>query len=186
MLDGLARAGVAGTVKHIPGHGRAGADSHKELPTVTASETELETDLAPFRALSGAAIGMTAHVRYTAWDDSAPGTLSPFVIGEVIRKRIGFTGLLLSDDLDMEALTGTVPERAERAIAAGCDIALNCWARMDDMTGIAARLSALSAEGAARLDKALAPTNVPQDLTASKADLIAKRDSLLALVSEAA
>lgn len=186
MLDGLARAGVAGTVKHIPGHGRAGADSHKELPTVTASEAELETDLAPFRALSSASIGMTAHVRYTVWDDSNPGTLSPFVVGEIIRKRIGFAGLLLSDDLDMEALTGTVPERAARAIAAGCDIALNCWARMDDMTGIAARLPALSPEGAERLEKALAPTSVPLDRTAFKDELIARRDSLLALAGERA
>jgi beta-N-acetylhexosaminidase len=110
-LDGLARAGVAGVVKHIPGHGRALADSHKELPTVTACVQELELDLAPFRALSGAGIAMTAHVRYTAWDAQAPGTLSPIVVGEVIRKTIGFDGLLLSDDLDMEALSGTVPER---------------------------------------------------------------------------
>jgi hypothetical protein len=114
-LDGLARAGVAGVVKHIPGHGRALADSHKELPTVTACVQELELDLAPFRALSGAGIAMTAHVRYTAWDAQAPGTLSPIVVGEVIRKTIGFDGLLLSDDLDMEALSGTVPERAARA-----------------------------------------------------------------------
>jgi beta-N-acetylhexosaminidase len=186
MLEGLARAGVAGTVKHIPGHGRAGADSHKELPTVTASEAELETDLSPFRALNTAAIGMTAHVRYTAWDAENPGTLSPFVVGEVIRKRIGFDGLLLSDDLDMEALSGSVPERAARAIAAGCDLALNCWAKMDDMIGIAKALPALSAEGAVRLERALSPTRVPVDLTDRQEALIAKRDALLALVGATA
>jgi len=186
VLDGLARGGVVGTVKHMPGHGRATADSHKELPTVTASEAELETDLAPFRALSGAAVGMTAHVRYTAWDAENPATLSPFVVGEVIRRRIGFGGLLLSDDLDMEALTGTVPERAERAIAAGCDIALNCWARMDDMTGIAARLPALSEAGAERLERALAITGMPTANGRDQAYLLAKRDSLLALASATA
>ncbi|MCB2060882.1 MAG: beta-N-acetylhexosaminidase, partial [Novosphingobium sp.] len=128
VLDGLEAAGVAGVVKHMPGHGRAMADSHKALPTVEASETELETDIAPFRALAAARIGMTAHVLYTAWDRENPATLSPFVVEEIIRGRIGFDGLLLTDDLDMEALSGAVPERAARAIAAGCDIALNCWA----------------------------------------------------------
>jgi len=186
MLDGLARAGVVGTVKHIPGHGRAGADSHKELPTVTASADELETDLAPFRALASAAVGMTAHVRYTAWDAENPGTLSPFVVGEVIRQRIGFGGLLLSDDLDMEALSGTVPERAARAIAAGCDIALNCWAKMEDMIGIAKAVPPLSPLGQQRLDHALSGTHVPQDLTARQPELIARRDALLALVGVAA
>lgn len=182
-LDGLARAGVAGVVKHIPGHGRALADSHKELPTVTACAQELELDLAPFRALSGASIAMTAHVRYTAWDAQAPGTLSPIVVGEVIRKTIGFDGLLLSDDLDMEALSGTVPERAARAQAAGCDLALNCWAKMDDMVGIAEALAPMGEASAQRLARALAPTAaaaVPLD-AALQADLIARRDMLLAL-----
>lgn len=182
-LDGLARAGVAGVVKHMPGHGRAGADSHQELPTVTASADELETDLAPFRTLAGAPIGMTAHVRYTAWDADNPGTLSPVVVGDVIRRRIGFGGLLLTDDLDMAALTGTVPERAARAQAAGCDIALNCWAKMDDMAGIAAALAPMSAETAARLDRALAGTApaAPAEAGALHAALVADRDRLLAL-----
>ena len=144
MLDGLARAGVTGCVKHMPGHGRAGADSHKELPTVEASEAELEIDLEPFRTLKDAPIGMTAHVRYIAWDADNPGTLSPIVVNEVIRGKIGFSGLLLTDDIDMEALSGSVPERSERAIAAGCDIVLNCWAKMEDMVGIAERLPAIA------------------------------------------
>ena len=179
VLDGLARAGVVGTVKHMPGHGRAMADSHKQLPTVTASEAELETDLAPFRALADAAVGMTAHVRYTAWDADHPGTLSPFVIGEIIRGRIGFDGLLLTDDLDMEALSGSLPERAARAIAAGCDLALNCWAKMDDMTGIAKALPAMSEATAARLERALA---VGDGALAGmdQAELIARRDALIA------
>lgn len=182
-LDGLARAGVAGVVKHIPGHGRATADSHKELPTVTASAEELEMDIAPFRALHDAAIGMTAHVRYTAWDAENPGTLSPFVIGEIIRNRIGFNGLLLTDDLDMEALSGSVPERAARAQAAGCDLALNCWARMDDMVGIARALSPMGTETAARLERALSSTTDfarPTDMVRQTV-LTEKRDRLLAL-----
>ncbi|GFM28344.1 beta-N-acetylhexosaminidase [Novosphingobium sp. PY1] len=182
ILAGLARAGVAGCIKHIPGHGRAMADSHKELPRVEASAEDLETDLQPFRALSDSPIGMTAHVLYTAWDKENPGTLSPVVVREVIRKSVGFAGLLLTDDLDMQALSGTVPERAERAIAAGCDIALNCWAKMDDMVGIAERLPSMSEETALRLKRAL--TAVGDSGTAGDhAELIARRDALLAQVA---
>ena len=185
ILDGLSRAGVTGCIKHMPGHGRAMADSHKGLPVVDASEEELETDLAPFRALADAPVGMTAHIRYTAWDDRNPGTLSPFVVGEVIRKRIGFSGLLLTDDLDMEALAGSVPERAARAIAAGCDIALNCWAKMDDMAGIAKLLPSMSDVTAARLERALTAAN-DAGAPGNQARLLAKRDELLALAGEAA
>ena len=179
VLDGLARAGVTGCVKHMPGHGRACADSHKELPTVAASEDELERDIEPFRTLNDAPIGMTAHVRYTAWDAEHPGTLSPFVVREVIRERIGFSGLLLTDDIDMEALDGSVPERSERAIAAGCDLVLNCWAKMDDMAGIAERLPAVPEETAARLDRALAISG--SSVASDRAQLIARRDALLEL-----
>ncbi len=181
VLDGLARAGIIGTIKHMPGHGRSNTDTHLDLPTVTASEEELEVDLAPFRALNAAPIGMTGHLLFTAWDRENPATLSPFVIGEVIRGRIGFDGLLLTDDLDMAALSGTVPERAARAIAAGCDIALNCWAKMDDMVGIAKALPALSHKGAQRLSTALNSTKTPQSPVSSQAELMAKRDALLAL-----
>jgi beta-N-acetylhexosaminidase len=182
VLQGLARAGVTGVIKHIPGHGRAQADSHKSLPTVTADAAALETDLAPFRALADAKVAMTAHVRFTAWDDAAPATLSPKVIGEVVRGQIGFAGLLLSDDLDMAALTGTIPERAAQALVAGCDLALNCWAKMDDMRGIAAALAPLGEAGAARLAHALDGTDVaPVDPAGRRAALVAKRDALLAL-----
>jgi len=182
VLDGLARAGVTGCIKHMPGHGRARADSHKELPTVDASEAELESDLEPFRTLHQAFIGMTAHVRYTAWDADNPGTLSPTVVGEVIRGRIGFDGLLLTDDIDMEALDGTVPERAERAIAAGCDVVLNCWAKMADMAEIAERLPAMSEATHQRLKRALNGTERAHDGT-DRAHLIAKRDALLELAA---
>jgi beta-N-acetylhexosaminidase len=181
VLDGFAAAGIAGVVKHMPGHGRAGADSHKELPTVTASDAELETDIRPFRTLAAAPIAMTGHVRFTAWDAENPATQSPFVIAQIIRKRIGFSGLLLTDDLDMEALSGSVPERAARAIAAGCDIALNCWGKMDDMVGIARLLPAMGEATGARLERALAATDPGKGDIGRQGELLARRDALLAL-----
>lgn len=184
ILEGLARAGVTGCIKHIPGHGRACADSHKELPVVSASAEELEHDLAPFRMHCHAPIGMTAHVLYKAWDTQNPATQSKRIVSEIIRGEIGFTGLLLTDDIDMEALAGTIPERAAKAIAAGCDLVLNCWAKMDDMKGIAASIPAMPADVAKRLDAALAyPEN--QRVEADRAELLAKRDALLALVEAA-
>ena len=181
ILDGLGRAGVVGVVKHMPGHGRALADSHKELPTVTAPEAELERDLAPFRALAHAPIAMTGHIRFTAWDPDNPATQSSFVISEIIRRRIGFGGLLLTDDLDMEALAGPVPERAARALAAGCDVALNCWAKMDDMIGIARACPVMHGDSAVRLEAALAATGSLAADPGRSRTLAAKRDSLLAL-----
>jgi beta-N-acetylhexosaminidase len=182
VLDGLARAGIAGTIKHMPGHGRTTTDTHLAMPTVTASAEELESDLAPFRALNAAPIGMTGHLLFTAWDAENPATLSPYVIEEIIRRQIGFDGLLLTDDLDMEALSGTVPERAARAIAAGCDIALNCWAKMDDMVGITERLPAMSAKTSERLERSLAETRV-DGARGGQAELLATRDALLGLVA---
>jgi beta-N-acetylhexosaminidase len=178
VLAGLARAGVTGCVKHMPGHGRAMADSHKELPRVEASEEELETDIEPFRSLADAPVAMTSHVLYTAWDVENPATLSNFVVGEVIRKRIGFAGLLLTDDIDMEALEGPVPERGARALAAGCDLVLNCWAKMDDMVGLAERLPAMSDETAMRLERALKAAG-GSETAGERAELIARRDALL-------
>jgi beta-N-acetylhexosaminidase len=179
ILDGLARAGVAGCIKHMPGHGRTTTDTHEEMPTVTASDAELEVDLAPFRTLSDAPIGMTGHLLFSAWDKENPATLSPYVIEQIIRKRIGFDGLLLTDDINMEALAGTVSERAERAIAAGCDLVLNCWAKMDDMTAIVERLPVMSERTAERLDRALSSTRISAP-HGDKAQLLAKRDALLA------
>ena len=182
VLDGLMRAGIAGTIKHMPGHGRSTADSHIEMPTVTASDAELETDIAPFRALNWAPMGMTGHLLFTAWDAENPATQSPFVIEQIIRRRIGFDGLLLTDDLDMEALSGSVPERAAMSLSAGCDIALNCWAKMDDMVGIAELLPAMGVRAAARLERALADTRV-DGAAGQQAELLAKRDQLLELVA---
>ena len=178
VLEGLARSGVTGCVKHMPGHGRAMADSHKELPRVEANEEELEIDLEPFRTLADAPIAMTSHVLYTAWDASNPATLSPTVIGEIIRKRIGFTGLLLTDDIDMEALEGPVPERGAQALEAGCDLVLNCWAKMDDMIGLAGTLPAMSDETRLRLDRALGAAG-GSEAAGDRAELIARRDALL-------
>ena len=180
VLEGMARGGVVGCLKHMPGHGRATADSHKELPVVSASAKELETDIAPFRTLaSKATIGMSAHIVFEAWDAARPATQSPTVINKIIREEIGFDGLLLTDDLDMQALEGSVPERAEVSLAAGCDIALNCWARMDDMEGIAARCPTMGEATAARLEKAMASVARPGE-EAERGQLLATRDELFA------
>ncbi|KUO54483.1 MAG: beta-hexosaminidase [Sphingomonadales bacterium BRH_c42] len=185
ILGGLARGGVAGCIKHMPGHGRATADSHKHLPRVTASDDDLERDLAPFRALRDTPIGMTGHLLFTAWDSENPATLSPYVIREIIRGRIGFDGLLLTDDIDMEALDGSVPERARRAIAAGCDLVLNCWAKMADMQAMANDLPAITERTRARLDRALELTQIRDDSALAR-QLLAQRDALLALAGQAA
>jgi beta-N-acetylhexosaminidase len=181
VLDGLASAGVVGIVKHMPGHGRALVDSHKELPVVTAGPNELEVDLEPFERLSWAPMGMTAHVVYTAWDPDRPASLSPIVIQEIIRGRIGFDGFLMSDDLGMEALAGDFATRAAGVIAAGCDAALHCSGRMDEMIAVAAAVPSLSADGETRLARAMASTMI-EDEGPQFADAIAKRDALLAQV----
>ena len=181
VLEGLAAGGVTGCIKHMPGHGRSDVDTHKALPTVTASADVLENDLAPFRTLRHALIGMTGHLVFSAWDAEHPATLSSTIIRDVIRGRIGFDGLLLTDDIDMEALGGTIPERAVRAHAAGCDIILNCWAKMDDMVGICKALPAMSEVTTARLDRALAPTRIAPAIAPEQRELLARRDALLAL-----
>lgn len=125
--EGLLDGGVLPVIKHIPGHGRARADSHLELPVVEASRAELEAqDFIPFRADADLPLGMTAHVVYRAIDPELPGTLSKAVIEEIIRGLIGFDGLLMTDDLSMKALSGGFRARAEGAIAAGCDVVLHC------------------------------------------------------------
>ncbi len=181
IIDGLARGGVVGIVKHMPGHGRAMVDSHLALPTVTADDAALALDLAPFQTLKDAPMGMTAHIVYTAWDAERPASLSPTVIGEIIRGRIGFDGLLMSDDLDMKALKGDIPALAAGVIAAGCDLALNCWARMDEMAGIVAALPDITVPARARLDRAMAGARDVAADAPPLADLLARRDALLAL-----
>ncbi len=137
--DGLLRHSVLPVLKHLPGHGRATADSHETLPVVDASRTELETDFAPFRALADLPLGMTAHIRYTALDAELPATLSPTMI-RLIREDIGFTNPLMTDDLCMKALDGTPGELACRSLDAGCDLVLHCNGDINAMEQIAASL----------------------------------------------
>jgi beta-N-acetylhexosaminidase len=136
-LAGLAAGGVAGCIKHMPGHGRAEADSHLALPRVSASREQLAFDIAPFSALREAPSAMTAHIVYEALDPERPATCSPIVINEIIRGEIGFQGLLMSDDLDMKALEqagfGRLRERARAALSAGCDVVLQCSGELDEM-----------------------------------------------------
>jgi beta-N-acetylhexosaminidase len=179
VLEGLQAGGVVGVVKHMPGHGRAMADSHKELPVVEASEQELETDIEPFRTLNWAPMGMTAHVVFTAWDRTHCGSLSKTVIGDIIRRRIGFDGLLMSDDLGMHALTGDFGDRASGVLAAGCDLALHCSGDMAEMQSIARRLGSMPEESRRRLERAMA-TIEGQGQGPDYAQLAARRDELLA------
>jgi beta-N-acetylhexosaminidase len=178
-LEGLAAGGVVGIIKHMPGHGRAIVDTHHHLPTVTATDEELEVDVEPFRALKHAPMGMTSHIVFTAWDSHRPATLSPTVVECIIRGRIGFDGLLMTDDIDMKALSGTAGQKALGAIAAGCDVVLDCWARMHEMVEIAGSLGDIRPKARARLDRAMASRATPEG---DFGELVAKRDALLALV----
>jgi beta-N-acetylhexosaminidase len=181
ILDGLASAGILGVVKHMPGHGRALVDSHHELPVVEAGEEDLQIDLEPFERLRDAAMGMTSHLLYKAWDPVRPASQSPVIINDVIRQRIGFSGFLMSDDIGMEALAGDHGQRARACVGAGCDVALHCDGKMENMLSVAAAVPALSAEGEARLTRAMAMRFTPSD-DLDFAEALAKRDSLLALV----
>jgi beta-N-acetylhexosaminidase len=181
ILDGLKSAGVLGVIKHIPGHGRAMADSHLELPVVDACEEELSVDIEPFERLRDAAMGMTSHLLYTVWDAERPASQSPIVIHDIIRQRIGFDGFLMSDDIGMEALGGDHGQRAAACVAAGCDVALHCDGRLENMLLVANAVPALSAEGEARLARAMAMRFTPDD-EMDFAEAVAKRDALLALV----
>jgi beta-N-acetylhexosaminidase len=181
VLDGLASAGVVGIIKHIPGHGRALVDSHHELPIVTATAAELETDLEPFERLASAPMGMMAHVVYTAWDPEHPASQSPEVIEEIVRRRIGFDGFLMSDDSNMNALSGSQAKRAATCVAAGCDVALPCNGVLSDNIAIAKRIGEISLEGADRLARAMA-TVIVEDDGPDLGEALATRDALLALV----
>ena len=138
FLDGLKEGGVAGVIKHIPGHGRALVDSHEYLPRVDASLEELQAiDFPPFKALHMAPWGMTAHVVYDALDPDRPATTSPVVIEDTIRRAIGFRGVLMSDSLSMKALSGDYADRARDCLEAGCDVALHCNGDMAEMGEVA-------------------------------------------------
>jgi beta-N-acetylhexosaminidase len=155
--EGLIAGGVLPVIKHIPGHGRAKADSHHELPVVTASRADLDAvDFAPFKALSDMPMAMSAHVVYAAIDPDRPATLSKTAIDEVIRGAIGFDGLLMTDDLSMKALGGSFAARARDALDAGCDMILHCNGDMDEMTAVARGSHALGGKAKTRAEAALA------------------------------
>jgi beta-N-acetylhexosaminidase len=155
--EGLIAGGVLPIIKHIPGHGRAKADSHLELPVVDTPWDELDArDFAPFKACSDMPMAMTAHVIYSAVDRKRPATTSKKVIKRVIREAIGFDGLVMSDDLSMKALQGSFAERAEASLAAGCDVVLHCNGDMGEMKAVLAGTGALKGGAARRADAALA------------------------------
>jgi beta-N-acetylhexosaminidase len=157
--NGLMAGGVAPVIKHIPGHGRATADSHLALPVVATTRSELsDTDFAPFKALAKMPAAMTAHVVYSAIDSANPASTSEIVTRDVIRGEIGFDGLLMSDDLSMKALSGPMRERARAVIAAGSDLALHCNGDLEEMRDAAAGVPALAGRAAERFAAACACT----------------------------
>jgi beta-N-acetylhexosaminidase len=181
LIDGFLAGGVLPVIKHLPGHGRARTDSHLSLPVVDAAVELLRaTDWQPFRMCCGAPFGMTAHVLFEALDAERPATLSPRVIGEVIRGELGVSGALLSDDLSMGALTGSLGERAAAARAAGCDLALHCNGRHHEMVEVLAAAGPLEGAAAARCQRALdrlrppAPLDLPE--AAARLDVLLSRD----------
>jgi len=179
LAEGLCAGGVLPVVKHIPGHGRATVDSHVRLPTVDADRAMLErTDFAAFRALNHLPLGMTAHVVFSAIDPAAPATFSATIVNEVIRGSIGFDGVLMTDDISMGALAGTMTARVRASIAAGCDIVLHCNGRADEMQLVAAEVPLLQGEAARRAAAALAVRRPPEPI-----DLAAARAAFLELLS---
>jgi beta-N-acetylhexosaminidase len=179
--DGLLAGGVLPVLKHIPGHGRASVDSHRQLPVVKADRATLvATDFAAFRALSDLPLGMTAHVVYTAIDPIAPATTSVTLVRDVIRGWLGFRGVLMSDDISMGALSGSIEERSRAAISAGCDVILHCNGELAEMRAVASAVPALAGETAARADAALGQRRriSNDDLDAVRAEWSALMDSL--------
>ncbi|HEY1545550.1 MAG TPA: beta-N-acetylhexosaminidase [Xanthobacteraceae bacterium] len=172
VTQGLGEGGVLPVLKHLPGHGRATADSHLRLPVVAVDREMLEaTDFAAFRPLARLVLGMTAHVVFTAIDPELPATTSATIIGQVIRGYIGFDGLLMSDDLSMGALSGSLAERTRAALAAGCDMALHCNGNLHEMEAVAGAAPELSGAAARRAAAALAARRAaePIDLASARA-----------------
>jgi beta-N-acetylhexosaminidase len=160
--EGLMNSGVLPVIKHIPGHGRAGVDSHKALPIVATSIDILKrTDFAAFRKYADAPMAMTAHVIYSAIDSENPATISKVVLADIVRNDIGFDGLLMSDDLSMKALKGDMETRTAAAIEAGCDIALHCNGDLSEMSDVVAACGALTSQGESRLGRALSLVSKP-------------------------
>ncbi|XSG82697.1 MAG: beta-N-acetylhexosaminidase [Methyloligella sp. ZOD6] len=163
VMDGYLAGGVLPVIKHVPGHGRAKADSHLSLPKIEASEAELAAvDFKPFQALKDAPLAMTAHVLLPALDSERPASISPVIMGKVIRQTIGLQGLVMCDDLGMKALSGTMADKAAAVIAAGCDVALHCSGKLSEMEEVAAAVPALIDEPKARFDRAIACLHAPE------------------------
>src|ERR1700738_2046403 len=174
VTDGLVEGGVLPVLKHIPGHGRATADSHFRLPTVDTSREELErTDFAAFQPLAGLPMAMTAHVVFSALDPAHPATTSATIIRQVIRGVIGFQGLLMSDDVSMNALAGTIAERTRAIVNAGCDMVLHCNGKLEEMREVARETPELTGEALERGKRALASRKgpLPLDRQALQAEL---------------
>lgn len=178
VIEGLEAGGVMPIIKHIPGHGRATADSHLELPQVAASLQQLrQIDFAPFKGLNTAGWAMTAHVLYSAIDPSHPATTSRKVIADIIRGEIGFDGVLVSDDLGMKALGGAFKDRAVAALAAGCDLVLHCSGDLNEMREVAAGTGMIADIGMARLSRARG--RLKQDKNYDRADALAQLAAVL-------
>jgi beta-N-acetylhexosaminidase len=178
---GLLDGGVLPVMKHIPGHGRAMADSHFSLPVVDAPLNELQmTDFAPFRALRHLPMAMTAHVVFTAIDPAAPVTVSKTAIDQAVRGYIGFNGLLMSDDLSMHALSGSLEERTEASFRAGCDLALHCNGKLEEMTAVACSTPILEGISHERFEAAFAQLEEPKPFDLAEAER-ARTESLAAL-----
>ena len=178
VIEGCLAGGVLPVIKHVPGHGRAKADSHLSLPRIDVDEAELDAiDFHTFRALRAAPLAMTGHVLLPAFDDRRPASTSPVIMGEVIRNRIGLTGLVMSDDLGMKALRGPFAERARDVIAAGCDVALHCSGNLAEMTEVGAAVPPLEGLAGERFAHARRLLREPQPFDIAES---------LALVTEAA
>lgn len=181
VTDGLVQGGILPVLKHIPGHGRATADTHFRLPVVDTPQTELElTDFAAFRPLADLPMAMTAHVVFSAFDPAHPATTSATMIDGVIRGVIGFQGLLMSDDVSMNALAGSIAERTRAIFAAGCDVVLHCNGNLDEMRAVARETPELSGKPLERAERALAARKPAQAL-----DRMAARAELDALIERA-
>jgi beta-N-acetylhexosaminidase len=184
VADGLAQGGVLSVLKHIPGHGRATADTHFKLPTVETPVDELErTDFAAFRPLADLPMAMTAHVVFSAIDPAQPATTSATMIAQVIRGTIGFQGLLMSDDVSMNALAGSIADRTRAIFAAGCDVALHCNGNLDEMRAVAGETPELSGAALARAQAASASRKAPQPF--DRATARAELDALIARANTA-
>lgn len=181
VTEGLEQGGVLPVLKHIPGHGRATADTHFKLPTVDTPRSELErTDFAAFKPLSDLPMAMTAHVVFSAFDPAHPATTSATMIADVIRGAIGFQGLLMSDDVSMNALSGNIAERTRAIFAAGCDVALHCNGNIEEMREVAGQTPEMSGRALERANAALAARKLPQPF-----DRAAARTELDALIARA-